>query len=489
MGNTECTVERVDQQCTKPLADVQLGPAGWPPPQAHAVYVNADGGAALQQLGHGDPGTLWKLQQAPDLGSTGTTATGLTHDRGFEFGRADLATAAEGSPEVTPRSAPLQVESRSAAEPFALASEAAGSRGVGGGGGDGSSRRSGGERGGDAHHDHRDHHHHHHHHHRHGHRGSHEGAMDFRHQRSARHEVLAPPGPEEDEDCDMKIWEMLPDRHPAVEAEDLGGRRPPGPGRAAKKESNCAMAEDDMYEIDEDDPAMPAALNCYFDIDLGEAPSNLARSGQQESQRFQFASKAVYSGEWKDCQRHGVGLQIWQDGTTYIGQWKKGRACGKGRIRHKDGGIYIGEWVNGRAHGRGVYSTIEANYAGEFKCDLRDGYGVEEWVDKSWYAGQFRKGAKHGFGEHTWPDGTSYNGRWKANELEGAGCYNVAAGPVYKGQWQNSHIHGFGSYKWPDGHRFEGQYRNDKKDGYGVEHMADGKKREGFWRDGNPIGK
>lgn len=62
-----------------------------------------------------------------------------------------------------------------------------------------------------------------------------------------------------------------------------------------------------------------------------------------------------------------------------------GRAHGLGHIKHSDGDSYTGEWYNGRAHGCGVYRFQDgaACYEGQFRCDHRDGLGVESWVDGS----------------------------------------------------------------------------------------------------------
>ena len=62
-----------------------------------------------------------------------------------------------------------------------------------------------------------------------------------------------------------------------------------------------------------------------------------------------------------------------------------GRAHGLGRIKHSDGDSYCGEWLHGRAHGCGVYRFQDgaACYEGQFRCDQREGLGVESWVDGS----------------------------------------------------------------------------------------------------------
>lgn len=248
-------------------------------------------------------------------------------------------------------------------------------------------------------------------------------------------------------------------------------------------------------DIDFDETAITESTKSYFDLELGEAgPSSVGSddSTGHKRQWHRFRSGATYDGQWLGGVRHGMGKQCWPDETVYVGEWRKGRACGRGEIRHSDGDSYTGEWVNGRAHGIGVFrhQGSHAIYEGEFRCDMREGFGVELWVDGSWFAGTFKKGTKHGFGEHRWPmpSGTYYVGCWRANELAGPGRYFVKDGPSYQGQWTNSVIDGAGVYTWNDGKQFEGQYKLDRKHGFGIL-TTDGESKESFWDMGTEADK
>lgn len=334
-----------------------------------------------------------------------------------------------------------------------------------------------------------------------------------RHRRALRIETdsrdvdLLLPLPGEDEDCDLKIWRALPDpqtgsiaanQRAAARAVQAELKTFPndvertvhalGPGRSAAKPPMQAK-DDPAKEPDEDDLPPVERKVCYFDIDLGEhvpVPSHI-----EEGMFFKhvFRSGAAYEGEWHQGMRHGVGKQRWPDNTEYIGEWKRGRAMGNGRIKHADGDTYCGQWVNGRAQGRGVYraQTGQAVYEGEFKCDLRDGKGIELWIDGSYYSGEFVKGAKHGLGEHVWPDSTHYLGTWRGNELCGPGRYTMKDGIVYEGHWSKSAIHGIGSYQWPNGQTYNGYYKMDKKHGLGVMVSPEGDRKECYWENGKPL--
>jgi len=271
-----------------------------------------------------------------------------------------------------------------------------------------------------------------------------------------------------------------------------GGSSPTG--RQMLGAHNLHGTRDSNAENDEDlDQRASDLANkpCYFDLELGEAgPASLGHdhSSVRERRWHRFRSGATYDGEWLGGVRDGVGKQCWPDGTVYVGEWRRGRAHNRGEIRHYDGDIYTGEWVNGRAHGSGVFrhQGSHAIYEGEFRCDMREGVGVELWVDGSWYAGDFRKGVKQGHGEHRWPmlSGTNYVGSWRGNELAGPGRYFVKDGPSYQGQWMNSVIDGAGVYTWLDGRQYEGQYSMDRKHGFGILTSLDGDSNERFWDQG-----
>ena len=42
--------------------------------------------------------------------------------------------------------------------------------------------------------------------------------------------------------------------------------------------------------------------------------------------KYEYKSKAVYTGEWKGGFRHGKGVMRWPDGATFDGEWRFGLA-------------------------------------------------------------------------------------------------------------------------------------------------------------------
>jgi len=251
------------------------------------------------------------------------------------------------------------------------------------------------------------------------------------------------------------------------------------------------------------DQVIGRPLVSYFDCEPGDGPPQLDYEARRCWARHKFKTGATYTGQWMNGERDGLGRQVWPDGSAYLGQWCDGRASGYGQMEHGDGDAYIGQWFNGCAHGRGVFRFQGgvATYEGEFRCDLRDGVGVEQWEDGSWYRGEFRQGAKCGHGETRWPDGVGYLGAWFDNGLSGAGRFGPHEetdeilgaseqqidAPTYEGQWLDSAHHGFGLFLWPDGRKYAGHYKNDEKHGFGILSDPDGGCCEGFWERGRLL--
>ena len=200
---------------------------------------------------------------------------------------------------------------------------------------------------------------------------------------------------------------------------------------------------------------------------------------------------AVYIGDWNDNnERHGKGMQLWNDCSKYEGYWKYGKANGKGRLIHGDGDVYEGEWKNDKAHGFGVYiHTDGAKYEGMWIEDKQYGEGVENWPDGSVYKGQYINGKKHGKGHFAWSDGSTYDGEFIENDINGFGIYKWNDGRVFEGYWKNNKMDGKGVFVWPDGRTYKGAYVDDKKQGYGIFEWPDGKRYEGMWLDGKQHGR
>lgn len=58
-------------------------------------------------------------------------------------------------------------------------------------------------------------------------------------------------------------------------------------------------------------------------------------------------------------------------------------------------------------------------YKGNYKEDLRHGYGEMHWTDGSIYKGEWLKGIQHGYGEMIFPDGKRKSGIFENNTYVG----------------------------------------------------------------------
>jgi len=112
----------------------------------------------------------------------------------------------------------------------------------------------------------------------------------------------------------------------------------------------------------------------------------------------------TYSGQWKNDQRDGHGVQKWQDGRMYDGQFKEGKFHGQGRM----------EW------------------------NMKNGLMV--------YEGQYVDDLKDGKGRYTWPDGRAYDGEWKRGQRWGKAVYTNIEGKTREGMWKEDKV-----VQWLDG--------------------------------------
>lgn len=63
--------------------------------------------------------------------------------------------------------------------------------------------------------------------------------------------------------------------------------------------------------------------------------------------RYQFASGAVYIGDWKEGKMHGFGKMIYADGTNYDGQWENNLMHGQGAFVDTDRIVWQGIFAHG----------------------------------------------------------------------------------------------------------------------------------------------
>jgi len=123
---------------------------------------------------------------------------------------------------------------------------------------------------------------------------------------------------------------------------------------------------------------------------------------------------------------------IFEDGATYTGQWKGNMRHGYGVHVEADGSKYEGEWIEDKAHGEGRL----------------------EHSDGATYDGTWRGSMKHGHGTYIHSDGSKYTGDWLNDLQSGQGTEEWSDGATYSGQYTAGRKNGTGKYAWPNGSHF-----------------------------------
>lgn len=127
--------------------------------------------------------------------------------------------------------------------------------------------------------------------------------------------------------------------------------------------------------------------------------------------------------------------------------------------------------------GKPVCKVLDLELIGEYvgSCDddgLADGYAtIRSSKGRANYTGQFKRGMKNGFGVKTWPNGDVYAGSFVNDYKEGDGIYrwgneSPSRGDVYIGQFRRDLRWGLGVYHWANGDEFSGEWQADKYLGF-----------------------
>ena len=150
----------------------------------------------------------------------------------------------------------------------------------------------------------------------------------------------------------------------------------------------------------------------------------------------EYVDGAVYQGEYRDAQKHGLGI-----------------------IQYPSGDVYKGSFRHDQFEGNGTYITHEMTYRGQWRNGVCHGKGTEIWADGSKFEGTFDMGEKAGYGVFVWQNGNSFRGYWQQNQMHGKGRLQYASGDVYQGEFSHGSPDGQGKLVRADGQVFEGLFR------------------------------
>ena len=92
-------------------------------------------------------------------------------------------------------------------------------------------------------------------------------------------------------------------------------------------------------------------------------------SSAQPNEEGVVPAKEIYTGEWVNNCKHGIGCQNYIGKGTYQGYWADGDKNGEGVMKYENGDIYSGNWKNGKKDGAGTYifDKTKMKFIGQFK--------------------------------------------------------------------------------------------------------------------------
>ena len=189
-------------------------------------------------------------------------------------------------------------------------------------------------------------------------------------------------------------------------------------------------------------------------------------------------SDSIYIGKYVNKKRNGQGKLILADQSYYEGNFKDGEFNGNGYFRTRNY-TYKGQFIAGKKDGKGKLESFNTKsiYEGEFKNDMKEGYGIEKYNDGSIYKGHYKNGMKEGTGIlllKKEKKNSIFEGEFKDDKIWGKGIYKWENGKQYEGEWENNEISGFGILT-ENNIKHIGYFSHDKKEGYGASFYIENK--------------
>lgn len=256
-----------------------------------------------------------------------------------------------------------------------------------------------------------------------------------------------------------------------------------------------------------------------------------------------YPSGAIYTGDFKDGEIHGVGVCQYSDGSKYQGNWEHRYPHGHGIKTLANGSKWAGQWKMGQPvdaqgniienifpaavaeteevdiqsgcvsgdckNGNGSFAYADGSrYEGQFMNDKPNGSGTFFDVDGQKYVGTFKDGQKNGEGTLYLANGNRITGVWaegsyigqpasgssvgcvSGNCQNGRGTYVSAQdGSRYTGSFVDGKAHGQGVVDYTNGERYSGNWVGGQFNGQGTLFLLDGTEVSGFWNSGTYMGE
>ncbi len=174
---------------------------------------------------------------------------------------------------------------------------------------------------------------------------------------------------------------------------------------------------------------------------------------------YKYKGKVAYK---YDLELTGEGISYFTNGDIYVGYHSEGDPSCKGTMYYNDGGIEKGFWVNGKLSSGELITSIGNVLKGDFyrndkALTVVDGT-LTYWYGESYkgklidykfegrgkyynyknillYEGEYKNSLKDGYGIQYYMNGDTYEGEWKENLMDGQGILK-AAGHTREGTWK-----------------------------------------------------
>ena len=174
------------------------------------------------------------------------------------------------------------------------------------------------------------------------------------------------------------------------------------------------------------------------------------------------------------------------DGALYTGLLVDGLPYGYGSILYEDETSYTGEFSEGKRSGVGFMDEGEDYYIGEWKNDVRNGYGYRHYFDGSVFEGNWLNNSPNGQGSYTYVNGEVVEGEWSSTEFEQFNLLDLEA--AYSGLLMDGVPCGFGMimFLFEGGSEepyclYNGEWKDGYPDGDGVFFFTNGDTLSGEW--------
>ena len=173
---------------------------------------------------------------------------------------------------------------------------------------------------------------------------------------------------------------------------------------------------------------------------------------------------------------------------VYKGEWKDDMRHGYGRQEFYDGSVFEGEWEWNRQKFGTYMWTDGSEYVGEFDGPFLEGKGTMK-LDNEVISGEWHQSLLHGKGTRKLATGDFYSGTWTHGKLSGYGEY-ISKDESYSGTFLDNKESGRGKkVNYGEGYVYEGEFREGLFEGYGKQEFQIGDLYTGQFRKGHRHGK